>query len=478
MSGRFRAADSPGPRAAALALSITAALRREGPAPVILIGGEDRTGQTRSNCRRGAGAAHAGVPDRTPPIFPPTGASATLWPSFSTVSSRCPCGGDDRGHRRDRCDGGSPRRRHPGPVGHRRPRTRAPRARRACGSICRTLTRTNAVKCGGLPFAIGPQSDRGWSSLPNAFRSTRPVSSPRRRPPDSPTPPRSSTLCGRRPANRDGRASKGWPSASRPTPPGTTSCCRRISCEILRDLAGHLRHAWTVNHAWGWLATSGAGPRCGGAASAGRQRHRQDARRRGPRRPSSELDLYRIDLSQVVSKYIGETEKNLAPDLRRGRARRRHPALRRGRRAVRQAQRGQGQPRPLRQRRGQLPAAADGGLSRSGDPDDEPAERARPGVPAAAPLRRHLPVPRRSRARAEIWSRVFPPETPTEGLDPRRLARLGLAGGSIRVDRAQRRVPCRRERRPVTMRHVLRAARREYGKLEKPFTATESEAFQ
>ncbi len=51
------------------------------------------------------------------------------------------------------------------------------------------------------------------------------------------------------------------------------------------------------------------------------------------------LDLCKIDLSQTVSKYIGETEKTLG---RRGAA-----GLRRGRRALRQAQRGPGQPRPL-----------------------------------------------------------------------------------------------------------------------------------
>ena len=84
------------------------------------------------------------------------------------------------------------------------------------------------------------------------------------------------------------------------------------------------------------------------------------------------LDLYRIDLSPVVSKYIGETEKNLRARLRRRRGRRRGPAVRRGRRAVRQAQRGQGQPRPLRQHRGQLPAAAHGGVPRPGDPDHQP----------------------------------------------------------------------------------------------------------
>ena len=81
-------------------------------------------------------------------------------------------------------------------------------------------------------------------------------------------------------------------------------------------------------------------------------------------------------------------------------------------------------------------------------------------------------------ARAEIWSRVFPPETPIEKLDPRRLARLGLSGGSIRSIALNATFLAAGSGGPVTMRHVLRAARREYGKLEKPFAATESEAFQ
>ena len=40
--------------------------------------------------------------------------------------------------------------------------------------------------------------------------------------------------------------------------------------------------------------------------------HRQDAGRRGDRQRGGGLDLYRIDLARTVSKYIGETEKNLA----------------------------------------------------------------------------------------------------------------------------------------------------------------------
>ena len=79
----------------------------------------------------------------------------------------------------------------------------------------------------------------------------------------------------------------------------------------LRDLAGHLRQAWTVNQDWGW-AERGARGLGVTALFAGDVRHRQDPGGRGAGRASSALDLYRIDLSQVVSKYIGETEKNLA----------------------------------------------------------------------------------------------------------------------------------------------------------------------
>ena len=83
------------------------------------------------------------------------------------------------------------------------------------------------------------------------------------------------------------------------------------------------------------------------------------------------LDLYRIDLAAVVSKYIGETEKNLRRGLSTRPRRRRGPPLRRGRRPLRQAERGEGQPRPLREHRGGLPAPADGGVPGPGHPGDE-----------------------------------------------------------------------------------------------------------
>ena len=47
--------------------------------------------------------------------------------------------------------------------------------------------------------------------------------------------------------------------------------------------------------------------------------HRQDHGRRRSSPTTLGLDLYRVDLAAVVSKYIGETEKNLDRDLRRRR---------------------------------------------------------------------------------------------------------------------------------------------------------------
>ena len=52
------------------------------------------------------------------------------------------------------------------------------------------------------------------------------------------------------------------------------------------------------------------------------------------------LDLYVIDLSTVVDKYIGETGEEPRPDLRRGGTGQRCPVVRRGRRHLREAVRG------------------------------------------------------------------------------------------------------------------------------------------
>jgi len=75
--------------------------------------------------------------------------------------------------------------------------------------------------------------------------------------------------------------------------------------------------------------------------------------------------------------------------------------------------------------------------------------------------------------RMRIWERVFPKGVPTEGVDPRKLARLNVAGGSIRNIAMHAAFLAAESGRPVNMEHLLRAARTECAKLEKPLADSE-----
>ena len=121
------------------------------------------------------------------------------------------------------------------------------------------------------------------------------------------------------------------------------------------------RSAAAVYEDWGFGRQDEPRPRHQRAVRR-RQRHRQDDGRRGHRQRPAARPLPHRPLRGGQQVHRRDREEP-APPLRRGRGRRRDPLLRRGRRAVRQAQRGEGQPRPLRQHRDQLPAAAHGGLS-------------------------------------------------------------------------------------------------------------------
>jgi len=181
-----------------------------------------------------------------------------------------------------------------------------------------------------------------------------------------------------------------------------------------------------------------------------------------------ELDLYRIDLASVVSKYIGETEKNLKQVFdaaetggaillfdeadalfgKRSEVKDSHD---------RYANIEVGY---LLQRMEEYRGLAilTTNLKDSLDP---------------AFLRRlrfvvRFPFPDAA-LREEIWRRVFPSETPTAGLDWKHLARLGLAGGNIKNIALAAAFLAAAEGGPVTMAHVFSAARGEYAKLEKPW---------
>jgi ATPase family associated with various cellular activities (AAA) len=180
-----------------------------------------------------------------------------------------------------------------------------------------------------------------------------------------------------------------------------------------------------------------------------------------------ELDLYRIDLSQVVNKYIGETEKNLrrvfdAADAsgaillfdeadtlfgKRSEVRDSHD---------RYANIEVGY---LLQRMESYRGLAILTTNLKNVLDPSFLRRIRFAV--------QFPFPDAGQ-RAEIWRRVFPSLAPTEGLDAERLARLNVAGGNIRNIALQAAFLAAAEGQPVRMQHIAHAAHIEYAKLEKP----------
>ena len=154
------------------------------------------------------------------------------------------------------------------------------------------------------------------------------------------------------------------------------------------------------------------------------------------------LDLYKVDLSAVVSKYIGETEKNLERIFAAAGAGDvvlffdEADALFGKRSEVRG-------PRPLRQHRGRLPAAAAGDLRRPRDPGHQPAAQHRRRVPAPDRRRGRLPRTRRGAAPPHLAARV-----PRRGT--RRGPRPRLPRPAVQGDR--RRHPQRRARRRLLRR--------------------------
>src|SRR5262249_31771240 len=144
-----------------------------------------------------------------------------------------------------------------------------------------------------------------------------------------------------------------------------------------------------------------------------------------------DLDIYRIDLSQVVSKYIGETEKNL-------------------RRVFDAAESGSAvllfdEADALFGKRSEVKDSRDRYANIEVSYLLQRMEAYRGLAILTTNMKRALdsaflrrirfviefPFPAEEQ-RAEIWRRAFPSATPTRGLDPLRLARLPIAGGNIR----------------------------------------------
>jgi len=243
-----------------------------------------------------------------------------------------------------------------------------------------------------------------------------------------------------------------------------------LQCQVLRDIAVHVKQRATVYETWGFASKGARGlgisALFAGVSGTGKTMAAEVLAN------ELRLDLYRIDLSQVVSKYIGETEKNL---------RRVFDAAEEGGTIL-------------------LFDEADalfGKRSEVKDSHDRYANievsyllqrmEAYRGLAIlttnlknaldTAFLRRirfivQFPFPDAAQ-RAEIWRRIFPSNTPTEGLDISRLARLNITGGNIRNIALNAAFLAADAGEPVRMKHMLRAARSEYTKLEKALTEAE-----
>jgi SpoVK/Ycf46/Vps4 family AAA+-type ATPase len=244
----------------------------------------------------------------------------------------------------------------------------------------------------------------------------------------------------------------------------------REQLRMLKEIAAQVRHRDTVYHAWKFAEKEtrglGIGALFTGASGTGKTLAAEVLG------GELQLDLYRIDLSQVVSKYIGETEKNL---------------------------------------RRVFEAAEDGGAillfdeadalfgkrSEVKDSHDRYANielsyllqrmetyrglailtsNMKDALDPAF-LRRirfivQFPFPDIN-ARAEIWKRVYPAGLPTQDLAIDKLARLSVTGGSIRNIALNAAFLAADAGEAVRMHHLLQAAQVEYSKLEKPLTEAE-----
>lgn len=243
-----------------------------------------------------------------------------------------------------------------------------------------------------------------------------------------------------------------------------------LQMQTLRRLAAQARHRMTVYERWGFarrdrrglgLSALFSGPSGTGKTLAAEVLAKELA-----------LDLYRIDLSAVVSKYIGETEKNLrqvfdAADTggvlllfdeadaifgKRAEVKDSHDRY------------ANIEVSYLLQRMENFQGLAILTTNMKSGVDRAFQRRLRFSV--------DFPFPDAAQREA-IWKRVFPAQTPTEGLDAALLANLNVAGGNIRNIALNAAFLAAEQDSPVRMLHVLEATQLEAAKVERPISKVE-----
>jgi len=240
--------------------------------------------------------------------------------------------------------------------------------------------------------------------------------------------------------------------------------------QLLREIAEQVRHRSTVHERWGF--TSGGVRGLGVSALFAGESGTGKTLAAEVLANDLDLDLYRIDLSAVVSKYIGETEKNL--------------------RAVFDAAQSSGaillfdEADALFGKRSEVKDSHDRYANIEVGYLLQRIESYRglailttnmKALLDNAFLRRirfvvQFPFPD-VESRSAIWRRVFPSAMPIDGVRFEQLARLNVAGGNIKNIALNAAFLAAADGKPLAMSHLLHATQVECAKLEKPLTEAE-----
>ena len=239
----------------------------------------------------------------------------------------------------------------------------------------------------------------------------------------------------------------------------------------LQQIAVHARHRLTVHHDWGFAARSARGlgiaTLFSGDSGTGKTLAAEVLA------TTLGLALYRIDLSAVISKYIGETEKNLrkvfdaAEDIGALLLFDEADALFGKRSEVKDSHDRYAniEVSYLLQRMEAYRGLAILTTNHKAALDTAFSRRLRFVV--------HFPFPDAVQREA-LWRAVFPAATPLGTLDFAKLARLAVPGGTIRNIALAAAFLAAEAGTPVSMAHLLRAAHVEAAKREKPISDAET----
>jgi ATP-dependent 26S proteasome regulatory subunit len=248
----------------------------------------------------------------------------------------------------------------------------------------------------------------------------------------------------------------------------------KVQKQILQSIASHVRQRNQVYEKWGFAESSrrglGISALFSGVSGTGKTTSAEVLAN------ELRLDLYRIDLSAVASKYIGETEKNLRRIFDAAEAGAaillfdEADALFGKRSDVKDARDRYANMEVsyLLQRMEQYQGLAILTTNLKDSIDTAFMRRIRFFVKFDFPD---------VHQRKEIWQRVFPKNTPIEKLDYTKLSRLNVAGGNIKNIALNAAFIATDTNEPVMMKHIKQSAQVEYMKLGMMLTDADTQGW-